>query len=84
MSNMIFAGDFRINCVEEWVKKPFVAITATDGCFGYFSTPMAFESMLLETLQKADSPAAWEKAIDEEMFDGVSGEELAALRLLPQ
>lgn len=67
MSNMIFAGDFRINCVEEWVKKPFVAITATDGCFGYFSTPMAFESMLLETLQKADSPAAWEKAIDEEI-----------------
>lgn len=34
-------------------------ITATDGCFAYFSTPMEFEFLLLETLCKAKSPEEW-------------------------
>ena len=43
------------------LRTPFVVLAATDGCFGYVSTPMEFEGMLLETLQRAQSPAQWEQ-----------------------
>jgi hypothetical protein len=45
------------------VKTPCVVLTATDGCFGYVSTPMEFEGILLKTLMKSQSPAQWEQKI---------------------
>lgn len=32
---------------------PFVAISATDGCFDYFASPMHFEMVLLDSIAKA-------------------------------
>lgn len=49
------------------VKEPFLVFAATDGCFGYFSTPMEFEGILLGTLEKARSIAEWEDGIGEEI-----------------
>lgn len=48
-------------------KLPFVVLAATDGCFGYVSTPMEFEGMLLRTLLEAESPAQWEQGLSEAM-----------------
>ena len=54
LSNVISAkGDFCINCRMLSVAEPAVLITATDGCFGYFSTPMEFEYMLVSTLENS-------------------------------
>lgn len=44
-------------------EAPFMVITATDGCFGYMSTPMEFEATLLRTLLEADCVDQWEKQL---------------------
>ena len=48
-------------CVR--VKGPFLIFSATDGCFGYFSTPMEFEGAILESLLAAGSIEQWEKSL---------------------
>ena len=47
------------------LQAPFVVFAATDGCFGYFSTPMEFEGILLETLATAKNAARWEQLLIE-------------------
>lgn len=51
----------KLHCGTIPVRGPFMLIAATDGCFGYVSTPMEFEGLLLETLLVSDTPAAWEQ-----------------------
>ena len=51
----------QINCRTFRVKPPFLVIAASDGCFGYVSTPMEFEGMVLHTLLETDSIARWEE-----------------------
>lgn len=50
----------KLHCKTIKVEEPFVVFTATDGCFGYLSTPMEFEGVLLDTLLKTDCVADWE------------------------
>lgn len=66
----IFCSDRKVtvHCTTVEVKPPFAVLAATDGCFGYVSTPMEFEGLLLETLQSAQTPAQWE-----EMLSGAIG-----------
>ena len=45
------------------MREPFIVFSATDGCFGYLSTPMEFEGVLLETLLKNKCAADWESAL---------------------
>jgi len=63
----LFCSDRRVklHCKTIRVQPPFVVFTATDGSFGYVSTPMEFEGMLLHTLLSANSPAAWEAKLAE-------------------
>lgn len=63
----IFCSDRRVRVHYKTVrvKPPFVAFAATDGCFGYVSTPMEFEGLLLHSLLNADSPAQWESLMAE-------------------
>lgn len=51
----------RLNCRTLTLKPPFMVITATDGCFGYVSTPMEFEGMILHTLLESENVAQWEE-----------------------
>ena len=54
LTNVVSAeGDFELNNQTDSFESPCVLITATDGCFGYFSTPMEFEYMLIDTLMKS-------------------------------
>ena len=48
-------------------RPPFAVICATDGCFGYFTTPMEFEGTLLQTLRAAATPAQWETLLSDAM-----------------
>lgn len=42
------------------IKPPFMVIVATDGCFGYVSTPMEFEGMILHTMLESSNVIQWE------------------------
>ncbi|MBQ8287600.1 MAG: hypothetical protein IJX76_02370 [Clostridia bacterium] len=52
-----------LHCCTAEVEGPFMAFSATDGCFGYVSTPMEFEGLLLATLLRAENPAEWETTL---------------------
>jgi hypothetical protein len=61
MSNVVSASkDFEIHNRRVPLEKSGIVFTATDGCFGYFSTPMEFEFSVIETLLKASGPKEWE------------------------
>lgn len=65
----VFASDrsVRLNCNQVRVKPPFAVIAATDGCYGYVTTPMEFEGMILRTLQGSFSAAQWEQELADTM-----------------
>ncbi len=47
------------------VREPFAVLAATDGCFGYLSTPMEFEGAILGTLMSAKCAADWETQLSD-------------------
>lgn len=53
----------RLHCVNYRVELPFAVFAATDGCFGYVSTPMEFEAMVLSSLRQSRSVDQWEKVL---------------------
>ncbi|MBR1759272.1 MAG: hypothetical protein IJ744_11205 [Lachnospiraceae bacterium] len=61
MTNVI-CGDYPVNLHFHTykVQLPFIILTATDGCFGYVSTPMEFEGMILHTLLESANVTQWE------------------------
>lgn len=59
------AGDYVLHKRRIMLKKPSVVFCATDGCFGYLSTPMEFENLLLETMNNSNSPDEWKKLLKE-------------------
>lgn len=68
LTNVITASkDFLLHRKEITISQPSILFAATDGCFGYYSTPMEFENLLLETLYSAGSITQWEGAISAEL-----------------
>ncbi len=65
ISNCICADrDFLINHKEIILsKEPVAILSATDGCFGYFPTPMHFEDMLKRCLKKAKDEDDWKNRV---------------------
>jgi serine/threonine protein phosphatase PrpC len=55
LTNMIsLSRDFEIHTGHVSMDRPGFIFSATDGCFGYLSTPMEFEYLLLETMLNSD------------------------------
>ena len=48
-------------------KEPIVILCATDGCFGYYQTPMHFEYLLKSCLQKSNDVEKWKTLIRDEI-----------------
>ncbi len=70
ISNCICADrDFTIhhNPIEIGIE-PIVILCATDGCFGYYQTPMHFEYVLKYCLQKAKDAKEWEQMVKDEVL----------------
>ncbi len=65
ISNCICADrDFQINHKQiNLSKEPVVIISATDGCFGYLSTPMHFEDLLKRCLRQAKDEEDWKDRV---------------------
>ncbi len=57
MSNFIhIEGDFKINLKEySFDNQECILISATDGCFGYFPTPLHFENIILNSISSSDT-----------------------------
>lgn len=56
MTNVLYAGgNFTVHFRSVPMKKPFLSFVASDGCFGYFSSPMEFEYHFLKALAGAAS-----------------------------
>ena len=62
MLNVISAsGKYEIHHKKIKISLPCIFFTATDGCFGYLKSPMAFERLLLKTLVQAKSLTEWKE-----------------------
>lgn len=60
LANLICAdGKYVLNTRTVNCPKQAIYITATDGCFGYFSTPMEFENMIVSTLTESENINQW-------------------------
>lgn len=62
VANADTSFELHIRSIE--LNMPVILITATDGCFSYFKTPMEFENLLLETLMKSNTPQKWTAMIN--------------------
>lgn len=58
------------------IDEPGILFSASDGCFGYLSTPMEFEYLLEETLERSGCPADWERNFDE-IVSEVTGDDFS-------
>ncbi len=75
MTNVINAtSEFEIHHKKITLDHPCILLTATDGCFGYLKTPMAFENLLIGSLMEASSPFEWRIALNERM-SAVAGDD---------
>ncbi len=64
----------KLHCKTIQVRLPFMVFAATDGCFGYVSTPMEFEGILLNTLLSSGSVSEWENRLAN-VIGGVAGDD---------
>lgn len=61
LTNLLSADrPVRLNMRRLSLRQPFLVLAATDGCYGYVSTPMELEGMILHTLLESESAAQWE------------------------
>ncbi len=75
MENMLYASDGCSLSVRSLrMESRGIIFAATDGCFDYFTSPMAFEKMLLKTLEKSGSISEWEAGITE-AIEKVAGDD---------
>lgn len=65
--NNVISFDYPYEIHTRLLKRnaPFMVVTATDGCFGYYKTPMEFEFSLLYTLSLSKSVEEWKNRLDE-------------------
>ena len=81
VSNVMSADtDFEVWHREVDLDAPFVAIAATDGCFGYLPSPMHFEHLVLAALRDSRDADGWSSAM-QSAISAVTGDD-AAMGLL--
>lgn len=62
LSNLINSDEeFKIHTILKSHDRPVLFISATDGCFGYFTTPMHFEYVILHSICESDSINEFER-----------------------
>jgi Protein phosphatase 2C len=81
LSNVMSADtDFVVRHHEVELQAPFVAIAATDGCFGYLPSPMHFEHLILAALRDSHDADGWSTSM-QAAISAVTGDD-AAMGLL--
>lgn len=68
LNNIISAeGNFEIRLKRITGFLPCILFTATDGCYGYFNSPMQFEYVLLNSLSNSDNVDEWKENLKTEI-----------------
>jgi hypothetical protein len=66
VSNAMSADtDFVVHHHKVELTAPFVAIAATDGCFGYVRTPLHFEHLVLAALAGSTDADSWSRLLQQ-------------------
>jgi hypothetical protein len=77
VSNAMSADtDFVVNHHKVEVRAPFLAVAATDGCFGYVRTPIHFEHLVLAALQESADTGSWSRIV-QERISAITGDDAA-------
>lgn len=75
MTNVACASrPFELHSAHLVLQKPALLLAATDGCFGYLPSPMAFERLLLRTLARSNGMRDWRRRLDARIGE-VSGDD---------
>jgi hypothetical protein len=75
VSNAMSADtDFVVNHHQVELTAPFLAVAATDGCFGYVRTPIHFEHLVLAALRDSTDPESW-SALLQQRISAVTGDD---------
>lgn len=67
-------GKYSVNKRSATVTYPAIVVCATDGCFGYMTTPMEFEYLLLKALSKSKNANDWKELILHDLKE-ISGDD---------
>jgi hypothetical protein len=81
VSNAMSADtDFVVHHHMVELSAPFLAIAATDGCFGYVRTPIHFEHLVLAALQESTDTASWSQLLQRRIAE-ITGDDVAMAAL---
>jgi hypothetical protein len=77
VSNAMSADtDFVVHHHQVDLTAPFLAVAATDGCFGYVRTPIHFEHLVLASLRDSTDTASWSRLLQQRIAT-VTGDDAA-------
>jgi hypothetical protein len=75
VSNAMAADtDFVVHHHQVPLTAPFLAVAATDGCFGYVRTPIHFEHLVLAALQESTDTESWSQLL-QQRITAVTGDD---------
>jgi hypothetical protein len=77
VSNAMSADtDFVVHHHEVELTAPFLAVAATDGCFGYVRTPIHFEHLVLASLRDSHDAESWSGLLQQRVA-AITGDDAA-------
>ena len=77
MSNAMSAdADFVVHHHQVELTAPFLAVAATDGCFGYVRTPIHFEHLVLASLRDSTGAGSWSGLLQQRIA-AITGDDAA-------
>jgi hypothetical protein len=77
VSNAMSADtDFVVHHHGVELTAPFLAVAATDGCFGYVRTPLHFEHLLLDALAASTDTESWSQLL-QQRISAIAGDDAA-------
>lgn len=80
LTNVLSADrDFRIHQAHFEPAYPCLMMCASDGCFGYVSSPMEFEWMILSSLENSQCVEEWKKTLNDEIASRSGDDQTLAL-----
>jgi len=77
VSNAMSADtDFVVHHHQVELTAPFLAVAATDGCFGYVRTPIHFEHLVLASLRDSTGSESWSRLF-QQRITAITGDDAA-------
>jgi hypothetical protein len=77
VSNAMSADtEFVVHHHQVELTAPFLAVAATDGCFGYVRTPIHFEHLVLASLQDSTEFGSWSRLLQQRIA-AITGDDAA-------